>query len=371
MDAVAVQPGRDDARPEPEPVPALAEDELTADPLEGEPTRVGGPPPVPGAGPKGAKTGEAADRSKTRPPKAALLFTAGHTLKGESFDDVAGDAPLDASTFPTSATGSHLSLDDDLPQETEAVELPPGMRRRRSWVWLAGLGVFLIGAGALALALLEPWKSESEKAPSKVAKKDGPARPSGGAVDAGVKKAAAGDGGTAAGRSGDGGVSPGSGKGDGGVTKVAVKPGGDAGSVPVEPSGTMDAGRAPDEPRRMTRTQKYKAFLRDGRRALRKRRYGVARKMFTKALKIRRGSYRAILYMAEAHYKAREYWAAVFWYKKVVKKSPRSASLQARLGKSYAKVGKRSLGCKHFLKAFRLRPNSKRYRRAVENYRCR
>ena len=133
----------------------------------------------------------------------------------------------------------------------------------------------------------------------------------------------------------------------------------------------MDAGGAPDEPHKLTRTQKYRVFLKEGRRALRKRKYGLARKMFTKALKIRRGSYRATLYMAEAHYKAKEYWAAVFWYKKVLKKSSRSASLHVRLGKSYAKVGKRSLGCKHFLKAFRLKPNSKRYRRVVENYRCR
>lgn len=364
MDAVAGQPGRDEA--EPVPVPALAADELSAEPLEGEPTVVAEPPPVPGAPskPSRSKTGEAPERPQTRPPKAALLFTAGHTLKGETFEDVAGDAPLDASTFSTSATGSQLALDDDLPQETEAVELV-GLRRRRSWVWLAGLGVFLIGAGALALALLEPWKTGSEKkAPVKVAGKDGPARASGGARDGGVKKATTPDGGKVAGRAGDGGVPPDSRKVDAGLTQVAVRPGEDAGTAapPTDP---------PDEPHRLTRTQKYKAFLKEGRRAMRKRKYGLARKLFTKALKIRRGSYRATLYMGEAHYKSREYWAAVYWYQKVLKKSSKSASVHVRLGKAYAKVGKRSLGCKHFLKAFRLRPNSKRYRRVVENYRCR
>jgi Flp pilus assembly protein TadD len=75
--------------------------------------------------------------------------------------------------------------------------------------------------------------------------------------------------------------------------------------------------------------------------------------------------------MGEAHYRAREYWAAVHWFKKALKISRNSASTHVRLGRAYMKVNKRSRACKHFKKASKLRPNSRSYRRIVENYRCR
>ena len=143
----------------------------------------------------------------------------------------------------------------------------------------------------------------------------------------------------------------------------------DAGELQARARPTPRAGQPETAPRPRPKS-KFDEYIEEGRKAMRRHKYALARRYFTKALHLRRTSVRVMRLMAEAHYRAHEYPAARYWFEKALQRAPKSASLNARLGKVYARLGKRSKACRYFLRAFHLRPNSRTYRLNVENYRC-
>ncbi len=265
-------------------------------------------------------------------------------------DQGAGARPLEPDQFPGGETGSMAAYD---PSAVSSLPTPP--RRRlplRTWL-VAGGGLVLLGALLVVAFLWRPWRvRRGGRAP--------------GPIDAGVASRNLRDAGT--------GGEPRDGAGAGRLDAEtrAVR---DAGSPPQGVDGSVvhrDARMAVPRPRPDDRPKsRFAKYLEEGRKALKRRRYALARRYFTKALRLRRSSATVMRLMAEAHYRAREYAAARYWYEKALQRSPRSASLNARLGKVYARLGKRSKACRYFLRALHLRPNSRRYRLNVENYRCR
>jgi serine/threonine-protein kinase len=291
-------------------------------------------------------------------------------VTSEAAADEMGEKPLEPTFFPGSTTGAMQAVDE----EELGVESPPLREarpsRKKTWMWTAvGALVVVAVAGVVLAAVIRPWSAASG------AEQGGDE----GGADTGREAKGSGAASQPIGRP-DGGAElddGGAGLPDGGrqPARPVTVDGGlvDGGMEEKDGSHTEDGGvgsgqaAGHEEPRALDR---YVLYLRQGRRAMRHGRYKLARRQFTKALRIRRRSYRARRYMGEAHYRAREHWAAVHWFKKALKMSPRSASTHLRLGRAYMKVGKRAHACRHFKKAFKLRPNSRTYRRYLENYRC-
>jgi len=307
-------------------------------------------------------------RNNVEPTEGKLAL-----VSSEAATDDVGTTPLEPEVF-NGRTGSVPAVDSG---EIKPLENATAGSAKSShwWIWLL-LG--LTGSAALALAafILKPWNlfySENEKITKPkhetVMKKT--------QIDAGV---------SFVGDTLDGGSSKVEGDAGSKMQRVDATLV-DAGEDRIEDAevkevaeSELDGGDGDDgdekdkeqgDSQSMTDMDRYSLYLRQGRRAMRHNRYKLARRQFTKALKIKRSSHRGRIYMGLAHYRAKEYWAAVHWFKKALKVSPRSASTNLWLAKAYIKVKKKNEACKHFNRAFKLRPNSKTYRRYVENYRCR
>lgn len=334
---------------------------------------------------KPPSTPPAAPSSAPPPPSSALspgavpLSVGGGPGGDEKIDMVSTEAasddmgiePLEPEVFE-GQTGALPEVDpEDLKSEVRPMD-DAGFNKKRGgkkWILLVvGLVVFAAAVAAAAV-LFEPWKWISteeggkEKSPKKETTRDV-------SIDAGQNA-----GGPAGDAKVEGKVTGDATLGDAGVT-------GD-GALGKEAQGVVDAGKpdageeeeegdpSSEEEESSSAMGRYRLYLKQGRRAMRHGRYKLARRQFTKALKIRRRSFRARRFMGEAHYRAKEYWAAVHWFRRTLKVSPRSGSTHLYLGRAYMKVNKRKLGCKHILRASKIRSNSKTYRRYVEHYRCR
>ncbi len=286
-----------------------------------------------------------------------------------------GGTPLAPESFPGGETGAHESFD---PSVISQLPIDRGVRVRRRRRLLYGVLAFL-GLAAVVLTVLFFWpglfrdEEDGGSAKGKHSARDaGAARVAERAADAGASgqpgaRSVARDAGTGALRQPGKGVDAAVAKAD---AAAPARP--DAARRPG-PDETRPSGPAADSKSSSGSegaTSRYKLALSEGRKAMRHHKYRLARRFFTKALRLRPRSSTPKRLMAEAHYRAHEYPAARYWFEQAIKLSPRSASLHARLGKVYAKLGKRSLACRHFVRALALRPNSRRYRMAVQNYRC-
>ncbi len=298
------------------------------------------------------------------------------SLPGAEVSSPGGRAPLEPDAFPGAETGAQGAFD---PSVVSELPMPDGQKRRRLAIFGLAGG---LGLGAVILVLLFLW-------PGFVRKKGG--SQSGGERVAGTGESVPArssgsnpDGGTAQGPGASRQRAPRVSGGDAGLGGQVRSQGLDAGlrarsqGMDAGHAGTPDAGKAlagPDassgeDGSRPQSTSRYKHALTEGRKAMRHHKYALARHFFTKAHHLRPRSVTPMRLMARAHYRAHEYPAARFWYEKAIERSPRSASLHAQLGKVYGRLGKRSKACRHFVKALSLRPNSRRYRMAVQNYRC-
>lgn len=295
----------------------------------------------------------------------------------EAAKDDVGLQPLEPEVFG-GQTGALPEVD---PEDIKSEVRPMGdvgrkkKQGKKKWILLVMVMVVVLGGVAVAAVLLEPWKWISLEDEGKQKNSKEEMAREGGGGDAGKETRKVKGDVTVAARPSFGDA----GGGDAGVSDAGVS--GDGAMAPdaggVNDAGQRDAGgddevdAASDEKEIASDMGRYRLYLKQGRRAMRHGRYKLARRQFTRALKIRKRSFRARRYMGEAHYRAKEYWAAVHWFKRTLKVSPRSGSTHLYLGRAYIKVKKQKLGCKHLLRAFKIRPNSKTYRRYVENYRCR
>lgn len=294
-------------------------------------------------------------------------------VSSEAATDDVGTTPLEPEVF-NGRTGSVPAVDSG---EIRPLDSTTGgsAKSSRWWIWLL-LG--LTGSVALAFAafILKPWAwfysenkasttTKSETVTLKT-QKDAGVSFVGHTLDEGIPKFK-GDAGAKMQRVDATLLDAGENSIEDGEVKEVAKSELDGGDDDDSDEKDQEQG----DSRSMTDMDRYSLYLRQGKRAMRHNRYKLARRQFTKALKINRSSYRGRLYMGQAHYRAKEYWAAVHWFKKALKMSPRSASTNLWLARAYTKVKKRNDACKHFNRAFKLRPNSKTYRRYVENYQCR
>ncbi|MCD6499145.1 MAG: hypothetical protein J7M25_12715 [Deltaproteobacteria bacterium] len=259
------------------------------------------------------------------------------------------DQPLEPLAFPGGETGAQLALE---PSEVNELALPPFSKRasNRKWVWI-GTGIILLAA-LVAAAFV--WMRH--RAPTK----------NGAATSPQIAANATGAGGAATSEP-DGSVPV---KPNAQTPKRAARP--DGGPAPTK---KVDAAVAPtqesDASAQKTGAQTFKEILKKGRRALRHHRYQEAKAIFLKAAKVYKGSSTIKRLVGDTYYRMHNYWKAKWWYGSALKRSPRSASLHIKMAKTYSHLGRNRDACRHFVKALHLRPNSRRYRMNVENYRCR
>ena len=142
----------------------------------------------------------------------------------------------------------------------------------------------------------------------------------------------------------------------------------DAGIAPSARA-AVDAGQVAPRPRGKpkTRKEKRKAYIDTGLRHLKKRRFGKARKYFTKALKVWDGASLRRLF-AIAHERAGEHWSAIHHMKRALKRRPRSAKYLTIIGRLYIRVRKRGTACGYFRKALRYKPGYSSAKKSLKRY---
>ena len=127
----------------------------------------------------------------------------------------------------------------------------------------------------------------------------------------------------------------------------------------------------PGKEQQMSSTDQYNLYLRQGLRAMRQKRYELARRQFNRAIKIKRTSFRARSYMGQTYQRTGQHREALLWFNRALKVSPKSASTHLSIAQVYLRMKRRKEACRHFNRAFELRPNSRKYRSYVENHSCR
>jgi len=269
------------------------------------------------------------------------------------------DQPLEPLAFPGGETGAQLTLE---PSEVTDLGIPGfsgTLSSNRKWTWIA-MGGLVVAALVVAAVV---WIAHRRTAGGRFRTTASPEVATNTQPDAGTSST-----GPTAKRTHDK---------DAGVTsKQNAQTTRTAGQRDAGPGvkTTIDAAgtpkQKPDAAMHQT-ANTFKDTLKRGRRALRHHQYQEAKTIFLKAERVYKGSATIKRLLGDTYYRMHNYWKAKWWYHAALKRSPRSASLHVRMGKTYSHLGKSREACRHFVRALHLRPNSRRYRMNVENYRCR